>query len=81
MLEYHVYGPTDTVPTIVHETLIDDYLSKTFTATDHVRVFSMRVIHEMTLLYNGPGGLPLPPKPSNPPVSEAVQITHIKKRG
>ena len=80
MLEYHVYGPTDTQPTIVHESLIDEYLSKTFT-TEHVRVKVYRLIDEMTLLYNGPASLPIPPKPANTPASEAVQITHIKKKG
>lgn len=78
-LKYHVYGPHDTEPTIVHEGLIDEYLSSHFTANDIVQVDSIREIHEMTIVYNGPKGLPLPPKPSNPPPSAAVQITHIKK--
>lgn len=80
MLEYHVYGPADTEPTIVHEGMIDAYLAENFSAADHVRVFSMRVIHEMTLLYNGPGGIPLPTAPSNPPASKTVQITHVMKK-
>lgn len=80
-LRYHVYGPNATEPIIVHEGMIDDYLSETFTASDIVQVDSIREIHEMTMIYNGPKGIPLPPKPTNPPPSEVIKITHVKKKG
>ncbi len=78
-MEWHVWGPTDTEPTIYQDAVILQHALSQFTGSDTVLVRTYKRIDMGAQVYNGPGGIPLPSAPTNPPASVSVQITHIRK--
>lgn len=79
MTEWHVWGPSDAVPTVYEDpTLLQAALSQ-FASTDIVIVYTYKRIDAGVTIYNGAGGPSLPPMPSPSPVGVSQNITHWKK--
>ena len=80
-MEWHVWGPNDTEPTVYHDPILLQAALAAYATTDIVMVRSYKRLEAGSQWYNGPGGASLPKIPANPPQREVITITHVKKKG
>lgn len=79
-MEWHVWGPQDAEPTIYHDPILLQAALAQYAPTETVFVRTYKRIEAGAQWYNAPGGAPFPTKPTNPPPSEAVSVTHIHRK-
>ena len=79
MIEWHVYGPGDTLPTVYEDPSVLQLALASYASTDVVMVYTFKRMQAGAVIYNGPGGNPLPPMPNPAPVAVSQNITHWKK--
>ena len=78
-MEWHVWGPTDTEPTIYHDPLVLQYALSQFKPNDIVLVKTYKRLDMGAMVYNGPDKIPVPPSPTNPPKFVVIPINHVRR--
>ena len=79
MVEWHVYGPGDTIPTVYEDPILLQSRLSQFASTDVVLVYTYKRMQAGAIIYNGPGGNALPSMPNPAPVGVSQTVTHWKK--
>lgn len=78
-MEWHIWGPADSVPTIYTDTVLAQQALAQFTANDVVVMKVYKKVDAGIFLFNTGGGGPLPSMPQHIPPSKKEVITHVSK--
>lgn len=78
-MEWHVWGPNDTVPKIYNDSLLLQYRLSQYSESDVVTVYAYITKEAGVTVYNAPGGNKLPSAPGHIPRSQSQQITHVTR--
>ena len=77
-VEWHVWGPTDTEPTIYYNPVLLQAALAEYKPQDVVIVHTYKRLPAGQAVYNGPGGQTLPSTPASVPRKKIVLIKHVE---
>lgn len=78
MTQWHVWEQGSTSPTVIEDSVTLSAYLQTLTGTVVVNRYDN--VHSSTVVYNAPGGSPLPSPPDPLPTIVSTQVTHLKRQ-